>query len=186
MRTIHKQIAAAVVATALVTSVAVSVKQPIPVPVKVTVDTLRIGPADIYPNPITQPGALNPDITQENITQNICAPSGTWSTKSIRPSVSYTNKLKAQQIKDYGYADTNMASYEEDHIISLELGGNPTDPKNLYPEPYIASIADGGAKKKDTVENFLHRQVCSGAITLQEAQHEISTDWYKVLKTNNL
>lgn len=179
MRVIHKQIAGAIIATALVVGVGLSVHTP---PV---ITTQKAGPADIYPNPVTQPGAVNPDITQKNIGQNICAGSS-WSTKSIRPAVSYTNKLKAQQIKDYGYTDTNMADYEEDHIISLELGGSPTEPKNLFPEPYNASIADGGAKKKDSVENFLHKQVCAGKITLAEAQYEISTDWYKVLKDNNL
>lgn len=37
-----------------------------------------------------------------------------------------------------------------------------------------------GAKEKDIVENYLHRQVCSGAMTLAEAQKVILTDWYKV------
>jgi len=26
--------------------------------------------------------------------------------------------------------------YEEDHFISLEVGGHPKDPKNLWPEMY--------------------------------------------------
>jgi hypothetical protein len=30
----------------------------------------------------------------------------------------------------------NMACYEEDHLISIEDGGDPTDPRNLWPEPY--------------------------------------------------
>lgn len=183
MRTIHKQLIAATVGIALTASVAVSGIHSTP-----TVSHLlsRVGPSDIYPNPVTQPGAINPDITQSNIKSNICAPAGTWSTKSIRPPVSYTTPLKIKQIAEYGYSDTSTADYEEDHIISLELGGSPTDPKNLFPEPYRASIPDGGAKKKDSVENFLHAQVCAGKITLAEAQHEISFDWYKVLKDNNL
>jgi len=31
------------------------------------------------------------------------------------------------------YVDKAPSHYEEDHLISLELGGNPRDPKNLWP-----------------------------------------------------
>ena len=34
-----------------------------------------------------------------------------------------------------------------------------------------------GAHTKDRLENRLHKLVCSGTITLGEAQHEISTNW---------
>lgn len=70
-----------------------------------------------------------------------------------------------------------MADYEEDHLISLELGGSPTDPKNLWPESYTTIP---NARDKDKVENYLHKQVCSGALSLKEAQREISTDWISV------
>jgi hypothetical protein len=67
--------------------------------------------------------------------------------------------------------------YEEDHFISLELGGNATDPRNLWPEPYYPSP---GAREKDVVENYLRKQVCAGAMALEEAQRAITTDWYRV------
>ena len=121
------------------------------------------------------PGVINSSITQANIGENIC--NSNWSTKSERPPSSYTTQLKIKQIKEYGFADTATASYEEDHLVSLELGGNPTDPKNLWPEPYAG---DYGAKKKDSVENYLHKQVCNGSMTLQEAQKEISTNWEQI------
>jgi len=138
----------------------------------------HVGPPDIYPDPVRTPGAINPDITQENIRETICNPR--WSTKSIRPEASYTNRLKNEQIGEYGYSDSRMRDYEEDHFIPLELGGNPTDPKNLWPEPFETSIADGGAHSKDKVENYLHAEVCSGSLTLDQAQHEITSDWYRV------
>ena len=84
--------------------------------------------------------------------------------------------MKIEQIKEYGYKDTNTADYEEDHLISLEIGGNPTDPKNLWPEPY----AKPGAHEKDQVENFLHSEICAGKITLQQAQISIVKDWYSI------
>jgi hypothetical protein len=139
----------------------------------------RIGPLDIYPSS-TNPGAGNPDITQDNVRQTICDPN--WSTRSIRPPTSYTNRIKREEIGDYRYTDTDLHDYEEDHIIPLELGGAPDDPRNLWPEPYHASIPDGGARSKDRVENYLHIRVCEGKMTLAAAQNLIVTDWYAVLK----
>jgi hypothetical protein len=142
---------------------------------------VRSGPPDIYPDPTRTPGATNPEITPDNIRENICSPN--WSTKLIRPPVGYTNRLKTKQIQEYGEAGTNPRDYEEDHLIPLEIGGDPTDPRNLWPEPYDTSIPDGGARFKDKVENYLHKQVCAGDLTLDEAQREIVNDWYRVYTT---
>ena len=139
------------------------------------------GPADIYPDPERTPGAVNPEITQDNIRQTICNPR--WTTRSVRPEVSYTNRLKVEQIREYAYSDPSVKDYEEDHFIPLELGGNPADPKNLWPEPFETSIPDGGAHAKDQVENYLHAEVCSGSLTLEQAQKEITEDWYRVYTT---
>jgi hypothetical protein len=124
------------------------------------------GPADIYPDPVRTPGAMNPDITQDNIRDTICNPR--WSPKSIRPPASYTTHLKIEQIREYSYPDSTLKDYEEDHFIPLELGGNPTDPKNLWPEPFDTSIPDGGAHSKDKVENYLHAEVCAGSLMLEQ------------------
>ncbi len=141
----------------------------------------RVGPMDIYPDPVRTPGGTNPNITQANIGATICNPDRLqWSTRAIRPPVSYTNPLKAQQIREYGYGDKDLQHYEEDHLISLELGGSPTDPKNLWPEPYKTTVSDGGARFKDRVENYLHDQVCAGKLSLQAAQQQILEDWYRV------
>jgi len=64
--------------------------------------------------------------------------------------------------------------YEEDHLISLEIGGNPTDPNNLWPEPWNGPE---GAHRKDVIETRLKRLVCNGTITLAQAQSAISTNW---------
>jgi hypothetical protein len=80
----------------------------------------RAGPPWAYPDPSRTPGFTNPDITQANIEQTVCNPE--WSTKSIRPPSSYTTRLKKEQIQEWGLPGTT-ADYEEDHFISLELGG---------------------------------------------------------------
>src|SRR5262245_2760692 len=110
------------------------------------------------PDPSCQPGATYSAVTQSTIGSTICV-SG-W-TKTIRPSTSYTNPLKVQQIAEYGYSDTSTSDYEEDHLIPLELGGNPTSAKNLWPEPHAAY---GGymSSNKDTIENKLKKMVCAG------------------------
>ena len=123
------------------------------------------------PDPICTPGVADPRVTQDDILTTICV-SG-YTTK-VRPSSSYTDALKAQQIKAYGYADTNLADYEEDHLIPLELGGHPTDPKNLWPEPLTGPYP---ATKKDGVENSLHNKVCDGLMTLAAAQTAIAKNW---------
>lgn len=126
------------------------------------------------PNPSITPGRLNPAVTQQNIQETICRRGGY--TKSIRPSESYTYDLKVKQIREYGYSDTRLADYEEDHLISLELGGSPDSPENLWPEPH--SVVGGwGSFAKDRLEDKLHDLVCSGQMTLARAQHEIATDW---------
>lgn len=140
------------------------------------------GPPDIYPDPARTPGVTNPAITQANIHETICNPR--WRTKSVRPDRSYTDHLKARQIREYGYSDVHARDYEEDHFIPLELGGNPTDPRNLWPEPLETSIPDGGANAKNEVEKYLRAEVCSGALTLEQAQREISEDWYRVYKSS--
>ena len=133
-----------------------------------------IDPGDVpyLPNPAWQPGANNPDVNPDNIQITICV-SG-YSSK-IRPPVSYTDKLKVQQIKQYGYADTNLADYEEDHLISLALGGDPKDPKNLWPQP--RNTTPYNASTKDRLEDVLHKMVCAGQVPLDTARHEMATDW---------
>ena len=129
------------------------------------------------------PGATNPAVTQADIGSTICV-SG-W-TATIRPPSSYTTALKRSQIVAYGYSDTNLADYEEDHLISLEIGGAPADAANLWPEPYTVSLADGtpiGARVKDQIENKLKSLVCSRNITLATAQRLIATDWIAAWRT---
>jgi hypothetical protein len=125
----------------------------------------------VLQNKKVTPGALNKDVTQENIATTVCK-SG-W-TATIRPTVTYTNKLKEEQLKTtyLSYTKiwgTEMSAYEEDHLISLQLGGDPKDPKNLFPQPY----AGNNARKKDVVETALKRLVCSGTIKLKDAQKAI-------------
>jgi hypothetical protein len=120
-------------------------------------------PSIILPDPKITPGALNPKVRQATIRKTICK-SG-WR-KKIRPSVSYTNALKIQQM--ILYQETGSPSeYEEDHFIPLELGGAPRNPKNLWPEPHSQS------KLSDPLETQLKRKVCKHVMTLKKARAAI-------------
>jgi hypothetical protein len=110
------------------------------------------------------PGVLNPAVTQATIGATICRRG--W-TRTVRPPVSYTNELKRQGLRAYGLRGP-PSSYQEDHLISLELGGDATDPRNLWPEPYPR------ASDVDRQENDLNAQVCSGRLSLAEAQRRES------------
>ena len=110
------------------------------------------------------PGVVNPDVTQQNIADTICTHG--W-TRTIRPPTDYTNALKEKQMRQYDVTGS-PARYQEDHLISLELGGHPTDERNLWPEPYPR------AAEMDSIENDLNSKVCSGAMSLDEAQRKES------------
>ena len=110
------------------------------------------------------PGVLNEVVTQATIRSTICTHG--W-TATVRPPTSYTSALKLHQMTAYGETGP-PAAYQEDHLISLELGGDPTDPRNLWPEPRPH------AEDVDRTENDLHEAICSGRMTLAEAQRRIS------------
>ena len=136
-------------------------------------------PGVVLPNATRTPGEVNTSVTQSNISQTVCV-SG-W-TATIRPPAAYTTQLKIKQLAS-GYAynsDTFTRDYEEDHLISLELGGSPTAEKNLWPEPYAGTQ---GARAKDRVENKLRALVCNHTITLVTAQHAIATNWWTAYQT---
>lgn len=76
------------------------------------------------------------------------------------------------------YKIARRSAYEIDHLVSKGLGGS-NDVKNLYPQPHQALW---NVRKKDELENLMHRMVCSGKLPLQEAQSEILTDWIAAYK----
>jgi hypothetical protein len=141
------------------------------VAVLLLVHALRRGPAGpvfYAARPALTPGVLNPDVTQETIGRTIC--SHGW-TATVRPPTTYTNALKLEQIRRYGFAG-GPADYQEDHFISLELGGAPRDPRNLWPERRPR------AERVDSFENDLNAKVCSGELSLAEAQRrEAELKW---------
>jgi len=126
-------------------------------------------PPRVLPDPTCTPGALNPAVTQATIRTTICVRG--W-TATIRPPLSWTEPIKRRLMRSYGYpAGTSLRTVELDHLTPLELGGAPAVVADLWPEP------GASPNLKDTVESTARARVCSGRMTLVDAQTRIATDW---------
>lgn len=118
-----------------------------------------------------QDQACTPGDVLPNATKNdICQPGYARSVRNVPTSE------KDQVYAEYGIPSHQPGEYEVDHLVSLELGGS-NDISNLWPE---AAAPKPGFHEKDQVENYLHDQVCAGAISLQAAQQQIATNWLAV------
>lgn len=123
------------------------------------------------PDSACTPGAIIASAT----TNQICQSGYASSVRNVPTSE------KDQVYAEYGIASHFPGQYEVDHLVSLELGGS-NDIANLWPE--LASPTPG-FHQKDKVENYLHSQVCSGAVPLATAQQEIATNWLAIYNQMN-
>ncbi len=121
---------------------------------------------DALPDSACTPGAVLSTGTKEAI----CVSGYAHTVRNVPESE------KIQAYSEYGITHHSTGEYEVDHLVSLELGGS-NDLSNLWPE---AASPTPGFHEKDKVENYLHDQVCKGAISLQQAQTEIATNWLTV------
>ena len=122
--------------------------------------------ANALPDAACTPGAIFPDATKEQI----CKTGYSSQVRNVPESE------KDEVYAEYGIKSYKAGQYEVDHLISLELGGS-NEIANLWPEP---AEPRPGFHEKDKVENYIHDQVCSGAISLQQAQAEIAGNWMAI------
>jgi hypothetical protein len=121
--------------------------------------------------------AITPGVATLMSVKDICAKR--WGTD--RRFV--TAAMKRRVFESYGltgndddtrcHLDAHGRRFEVDHLISRELGG-ADDVLNLWPQCYSGPY---NAIMKDRVENRLHKEICTGHLTLDEAQEQIRTDW---------
>jgi len=121
------------------------------------------------PDTACTPGAIFADVTKVQV----CVSGYSAGVRNVPDSV------KNQVFAEYGITSHGAGEYEVDHLISLELGGS-NDIANLWPEP---AEPRPGFHEKDKVENYLHKQVCDGAISMADAQSIIATDWFSVYQS---
>ncbi len=100
---------------------------------------------------------------------------------SIRPRGALWRTLKAEAYAGYHIPAAQRATvdgagvhhsfYQVDHLIPLELGGDPTSIENIWPQRIES------AERKDRVEDKLHELVCSGQMSIGVAQQRIRENW---------
>ena len=105
--------------------------------------------------------AINQNVTQDIIQQTICVPGYT---KTIRPPVSQTNKIKRDMMEQQGIDSAVRPYIALDHIIPMALGGHPSDLENFQ------LISHRENARKSRIEVKLQCLVCTGQISLSEAQ----------------
>lgn len=131
--------------------------------------TQSVDPGALNRNPPLRPDpSITPGDTLPVTAQDICTPGYAKKVRNVPSGV------KRQAYARYGIAQRANGEFEVDHLISLELGGSNSI-RNLWPESFMTH--PWNAHVKDVIENELHRQVCSGAMSLHDAQHAIATDW---------
>ena len=82
--------------------------------------------------------------------------------------------------KPYGITTRAPQEYEVDHVVSLELGGSNAV-RNLWPQSYVRTPLN--AHVKDRLENRLHTLICTGQLSLSDAQQAIAKNWTTVYVT---
>jgi len=121
---------------------------------------------DALPDSACTPGAIFPDVTADKV----CQRGYSSSVRNVPAEVS------REVYYEYGIAERTTGEFEVDHYLPLELAGS-NDIANLWPE---AAEPRPGFHEKDQVENYLHDQVCGGAMSLLEAQRAIASNWLDV------
>ncbi len=75
------------------------------------------------------PGAVDSAITQDNLQATVCVPGYT---KSVRPPVIYTNRIKREMLAGEYAEQGDLKSTQLDHLVPLLIGGHPSDQANLW------------------------------------------------------
>lgn len=126
------------------------------------------------------PGALNDAVSAKTLRTTVCKPG--WA-RAMQPSAATLEQMKAQQMKQYGYPDSDARRYATDLLVPVELGGDGRDLRNVWPQ---AVDGDWSVKSKQRLENALYRQVCAHQMTLQEAQQELRSNWIEAYKKHRI
>lgn len=105
------------------------------------------------------PGSIIETATKEQV----CTPGYSRSVRNV------SVETKKEVYEEYGIYQRKSGEYQVDHLISLSLGGS-NDISNLWPEP---KSPKPGYLEKDKVEYYLYQKLCSGRISLSQAQYLI-------------
>ncbi len=115
------------------------------------------------PNPDQTPGMTVPVTANEVCEQ-----------RELDEGRPVSSSLADVVFSQYGIRDPQPRRYEVDYLITPALGG-AEDVRNLWPQPY--SVGMWNSRVKDALEDRLQNLVCTGRLSLAEAQQELSKNW---------
>ena len=125
-----------------------------------------ISPSPEGPSGIQKPiESVTPGDVLTTRTVDVCTPG--WSSEH-REYLRVAEKRAVLRAYDL---PTDTKPSEWDHLISLQLGGD-NGPDNIWP-----MLNHDQDQRKDRLEGSLHRQVCDGEISLEQAQRDIEEFW---------
>jgi hypothetical protein len=128
--------------------------------------TARAEAADL-PDPRLTPGGTLPVKAPE-----VCRPGYSPSALRALTPLQWHDR-RAQVFQAYGIETPARGAYVINHLVPLEIGGS-NELVNLWP---LAKAGTWNAARKAKLTRRLHRIVCSGRLSLQEAQRETAVDW---------
>jgi hypothetical protein len=127
------------------------------------------------PDPVLTPGAILPSIADDRL----C----TKDRRVRAPEIA--KELEDEVFAAYGIRSPKPGQWKIDVLIPVELGGDPSNIKNLFPLPYSinADGSDLGANTKRLAEVAVLRQLCGASqtspqkITFAEAREQFANNW---------
>ncbi len=115
--------------------------------------------------------ARSSHVTQSTIVDTICAPGYV---DPVLPSFDAQIKQKEKLLKQRSIDESFAAEYALDHRMPVLLGGSPTSLTNLDLRRWEGRA---GQRRKERPAVYLKRCVCTGDITLKDAQKTPRTRW---------
>jgi hypothetical protein len=124
--------------------------------------------ARMLPDPSFTPGS-----TREVALADICSADREEVVRTV------PGPLQQKVFQEYGIRGVPATEFEVDYLITPGLGG-ADDVRNLWPEPHSNTVWNSYVK--DQLEDHLHRMVCEGKISLNDAQRDIASNWIVAYK----
>ena len=134
----------------------------------------RAGEHDL-PNRSLTPGVALAGITAEQV----CRPGYAAKARDVSSATKQAVYVAYGLVGNHSGYCGGSKGCEVDHLISLELGGS-NDAANLWAQSYESQ--PWNARRKDHLENTLHALVCSGRLSLSEAQRAIAENWIEAYR----
>lgn len=131
---------------------------------------------------LTEPNrALTPGRVDNKVTKQILCSPGYLQAHSTIPA-----DVRAKVMKRYNVSPN--AQVDIDNLVSVEVGGSFTDVRNLWPQDVCPAFSAGktcfGIQEKNLVEANLYQRICSGQISMADAQDIVrSGKWIQEYKT---